>query len=40
MLFLKRAEATRRMLERKAGRIDASEVAREAAADAWIAKRK
>jgi hypothetical protein len=34
-----RAEAARRMVERKAGRIDASEVLREAI-DAWMAKRK
>jgi hypothetical protein len=33
-----RAEATRRMVERKAGRIDASEVLREAL-DLWIRRR-
>jgi cob(I)alamin adenosyltransferase len=34
-----RSEATRRMAERKAGRIDTSEVVREAVA-AWINRRK
>lgn len=34
-----RAEATRRMVERKAGRIDASEVLREAV-DAWLKRKR
>jgi hypothetical protein len=37
--FRYRAEATRCMVERKAGRSDASEVLREAT-DAWMKRRK